>query len=377
MCGDKLKDPVFLLQELLKCPSVTPSDAGAQILLKSWLEQLGFTCHKLIFGDISNLYATRIANGNHHFLFAGHSDVVPTPQPESWKHPPFAAIIENGYLYGRGAQDMKGGIAAFIAAIARLEHQYGTISLAITGDEEGTGINGTVKLMQYMHDKGEKWDMAIVGEPSCKKHIGDTIKIGRRGSLNAICEVEGISGHVAYPDKADNAAKKLITYLNKLVNIKLDAGSVNFPPSNIEITEISSGGEATNLIPAKAKFAFNIRFNDLWNLNSLKQHISYSLNGKNMRLIWLTGASESFITKNTKLVASLSSSIKEITNISAKLDTSGGTSDARFIKNYCPVVEFGLCGGLMHKVNEAVSLNELENLTKIYHNFLKKLDSMQ
>ncbi len=382
LCHNILKNPTLLLQKLLQCESITPLDNGVQTLIESWLKDLGFDTEVSIFGEVSNLYATRRAaeeNASPHFLFAGHSDVVPTPQLELWKHPPFAGIIENNYIYGRGAQDMKGGIACFIAAVARLERdqQVGTISLAITGDEEGPGINGTVKLMQHMFAKGVRWDIAIVGEPTCKEKLGDTIKIGRRGSLSGVLEAHGISGHVAYQDKAENAAKKILPYIVKLSQIKLDNGSKLFQPSNLEITQILSGGEVNNIIPGSARAQFNIRFNDLWNVKKLKNHILNELNIKNdgdIIIKWGENYSESFITENDLLVESLQEAILKSTNINAKLDTGGGTSDARFIKNYCPVVEFGLCGTLMHKVNEAVNINELEKLTEIYYNFLKNLD---
>lgn len=382
LCHNILKNPILLLQKLLKCESITPLDNGAQILIGSWLKELGFNIEVAIFGEVSNLYATRagdLKNKAPHFLFAGHSDVVPTPHIESWKHHPFAGIIENNYIYGRGAQDMKGGIACFIAAIARLEkaQQKAKISLAITGDEEGPGINGTIKLIQHMFAKGERWDMAIVGEPTCKAKLGDTIKIGRRGSLSGVLEASGISGHVAYQDKAENAVKKILPYLVKLSQIKLDNGSKLFQPSNLEITQILSGGEATNIIPGSAKAQFNIRFNDLWNIKKLKNYILQELNIKDdddIIIKWSENFSESFITKNDLLIESVQKAIFKTTKVNTKLDTGGGTSDARFIKNYCAVVEFGLCGSLMHKVNEAVNIDELEQLTQIYYNFLKDLD---
>lgn len=374
-----LKNPVWILQELLKCKSITPIDDGAQELIASWLQKLGFIVTKYKFDNIHNLYATR-GNGCPHFLFAGHTDVVPTPQLEDWKLDPFSGAIDNNRIYGRGAQDMKGGIAAFIAALAHIniEEQQGTISLAITGDEEACGINGTVKLLKKIAEEGKSWDVALVGEPTSKKILGDTIKIGRRGSLSGTIEIKGISGHVAYPDKARNAATFILPYIEKLSNMQLDSGNETFQASNLELTQIISGGETTNVIPGIAKAQFNIRFNNIWTLEKLKKHIEQELNkiGNDAKIIWHSSCSESFIAKDQNLINLLQGAIQKVMKKEAKLDTGGGTSDARFVKNYCSVLEFGLCGDLMHKVNESVDIQELEQLAQIYYYFLKKLDKL-
>lgn len=377
--NEKLKNPTWLLQKLLQCKSITPCDDGAQNLITIWLEALGFTVTNYQFEGILNLYATR-GTGSPHILFAGHTDVVSTPQIEDWKHAPFAGIIENNHIFGRGAQDMKGGIASFIAAIANIkaDEQIGTISLAITGDEEASGINGTVKLLKKLNEQGEKWNAAIVGEPTCKEFLGDIIKIGRRGSLTGTIVLKGVSGHVAYPEHAQNAATNILPYLVKLASLKLDEANANFQASNLELTQILSGGEASNVIPGHASAKFNIRFNDIWNLELLKNHIEQELKsiGNDITINWDANGSESFITKHESLINILQDAIKATIGKNAKLDTGGGTSDARFVKNYCPVVEFGLCGTLMHKVNENVNLDELAELTKIYYNFLKTLDKL-
>ena len=366
--------PSDLLQQLIRCRSVTPQDDNAQLLLKEWLEFLGFQVLQLDFNGTPNLYATKKKPGKKHLLLAGHSDVVPADNPEQWMYDPFAGVIDQGYIYGRGAQDMKGGLVCFIAALAKIaDKESPSISLAITGDEEGPAINGTIKILEHMHNLGEKWDFALVGEPTCKQQLGDIVKIGRRGSLNGILNVKGISGHVAYQHLADNAAIKIVQALNILSDIKLDEGSQEFQPSNLEITQIMCGGEATNVIPGEAKAKFNIRFNNLWTIDKLKSYICESLPNY-AEIEWLAGASESFLNIDEQLVAKLKESIFEITGVESKLDTGGGTSDARFIKNYCPVVEFGLCGNLMHKVDESVSISELEQLTSIYSNFFQKID---
>ncbi|WJW80466.1 succinyl-diaminopimelate desuccinylase [Bartonella sp. TP] len=369
---EELKNPLFVLQELLRCPSVTPIEAGAQQFIAECLEPLGFTIQHLPFEAVANLYASRPGGKGRHLLFSGHSDVVSPGAPASWSHAPFSGIIEGGRIYGRGAQDMKGAIACFISALARAGEIDATISLAITADEEGPALDGTVKLLQHVAQQGEKWDFALVGEPTCGEQFGDTIKIGRRGSLNGVLHVQGVGGHVAYPHLAVNGAHKLANCISKLLSLQLDQGSENFQASNLEVTQLVSSSNSDNVIPAFGFARFNIRFNDLWTLESLKARIAESLpKDPDIELDWVDGASESFLLPEPKLATTLQEIIKKTTGISARLDTGGGTSDARFIKNYCPVVEFGLCGGLMHKPNENVPLPELEALTKVYTELLQ------
>lgn len=392
---EHLKNPIAILQQLLQCRSITPHEGGAQIFLARCLTALGFRVQHVPFGEVPNLYASNDASNvasksaqkaRLRLLFAGHSDVVPPGELVHWQLPPFSGQIQEGRIFGRGAQDMKGAIACFIAAIARCEGALPPVALAITGDEEGPALEGTVKLLAHVASQGEEWDYALVGEPTCQTALGDVVKIGRRGSLNVILRVQGIAGHVAYPQRADNAAHRLIAHLAKLRALVLDQGSANFQASNLEITQISAGGSASNVVPGIAEARFNIRFNDLWSLDSLKKAIKQQLGGHTAleagseagpeagpEIEWVAGASESFVLDQPELAKLVQTSIKAVTGIEAKLDTGGGTSDARFIKNYCSVVEFGLCGDLMHKANESVPLAELEALTSIYYHLLQNV----
>lgn len=386
-------DPAENLAALIRCPSVTPAEGGALTALQSMLEPLGFHIDRPVFTaegtpDIENLYA-RLTGTGPHLMFAGHTDVVPTGDLSLWKHPPFGAVIDNGELYGRGAVDMKGGIACFVAATARYLQKFPdrkpNISFLITGDEEGPAINGTIKVLEWAKAKGEKWDASLVGEPTNPDRLGEAIKIGRRGSVTGTVIVHGTQGHVAYPHNADNPVRGIMALLNSLLIPAYDQGTENFQATNLEITSIDVGNPATNVIPAKATASFNIRFNDTWTADSLQQEVSRRLaeaalnspfrQGKaepvNYELIWSEDPSHVFLTRNDKLIDALNGAIKAITGKQAALSTSGGTSDARFIKDYCPVVEFGLVGQTMHMANERTSLRDLENLTAIYEKFLE------
>ncbi|MGN6469589.1 MAG: succinyl-diaminopimelate desuccinylase [Rhizobiaceae bacterium] len=384
-------DPAANLAELIRCPSVTPADAGAQAALAGMLEPLGFLVDRPVFSedgtpDIENLYA-RLPGEGKHLMFAGHTDVVPAGDENAWTHPPFAAEIQNAFLYGRGAVDMKGGIACFVAAVARhiAEHgrPKGSISLLITGDEEGPAINGTAKLLEWAAAKGEKWDAAIVGEPTNPNTLGDMIKIGRRGSLSGTIIVRGRQGHVAYPHLADNPVPGLVSLVEALMHPAFDDGTKDFQPSNLEVTTIDVGNPATNVIPAKATASFNIRFNDLWDAERLQAEIRNRLDraarhpklrpGKDrldFELRWRDRPSPVFLTRDQDLIDAFAGSVAAVTGRQPELSTSGGTSDARFIKAYCPVIEFGLVGQTMHMIDEKVALSDLETLTRIYQRFL-------
>ena len=386
-------DPAANLAALIRCPSVTPAEGGALSALEAMLEPLGFAIERPVFSadgtpDIENLYARRSGNGPH-LMFAGHTDVVPVGDEASWTHPPFSAAIRNGEMYGRGAVDMKGGIACFVAAAARhlaaRGDFKGSVSLLITGDEEGPAINGTVKLLDWAAKKGESWDAALVGEPTNPERLGDMIKIGRRGSVTGTVTVHGRQGHVAYPHLADNPVRGLLALADALLDPALDAGTRDFQPTNLEITSIDVGNPASNVIPASATATFNIRFNDTWSVETLQAEIHNRLDRASRRrkyragreepiafeLAWREPPSEVFLTRDDRLVAALSGSIQAVTGLTPGLSTSGGTSDARFIKDYCPVVEFGLVGKTMHMVDERVALADLETLTAIYLRFLE------
>lgn len=386
-------DPAQNLAALIRCPSVTPAEGGALSSLEAMLKPLGFAIERPVFKedgtpDVENLYARRSGNGPH-LMFAGHTDVVPVGDEAAWTHPPFSAAIANGEMYGRGAVDMKGGIACFIAALARYIAEKGapkgSVSLLITGDEEGPSINGTVKLLEWAAAKGETWDASIVGEPTNPNVLGDMIKIGRRGSLSGTMTVNGRQGHVAYPHLADNPVRGLMTLTDALLNPVFDKGTKDFQPTNLEVTSIDVGNPATNVIPAKASATFNIRFNDTWDAETVQAEIHNRLDTASGRkkyrkgrkepiefeLVWKDRPSHVFLTRDDKLIDTLSGSIAAVTGRKPQLSTSGGTSDARFIKDYCPVVEFGLVGQTMHMVDERVALDDLETLTVIYQRFIE------
>ncbi len=384
-------DPAAILAALIRCPSVTPAEGGALDLLQSLLEAQGFAVERLRFQTggspaIDNLYAT-LGSGRPHLLFAGHTDVVPAGDEAAWTAPPFSAEIRDGVMIGRGAVDMKGAIAAFIAAYQRHAEQNGPpggrVSLLITGDEEGPALDGTVKVLQWAADRGERFDACLVGEPTNPDAMGDMIKIGRRGSHTGRLTVRGTQGHVAYPHLADNPIRALTAMLQALMMPPLDDGSERFQPSNLEITSIDIGNEATNVIPAEANAIFNIRFNDRWTTETLIAEVEDRLAraaadtalrpGRppiDWSVEWAPRVSDVFVTHDERLVGSLSDAVRSVTGRTPTLSTSGGTSDARFIKDHCPVVEFGLVGQTMHKVDEQVPLADLETLTAIYQRFI-------
>ncbi len=385
-------DPAENLAALIRCPSVTPAEGGALTALEAMLAPLGFAVERPVFSadgtpDIENLHARR-PGGGPHLAFAGHTDVVPVGDEAAWTHPPFAAEIVDGMMYGRGAVDMKGGIACFVAALARHVGETGgprgSVSLLITGDEEGPAINGTVRLLEWAALRGERWDACLLGEPTNPDRLGDMIKVGRRGSLSGTLTVLGRQGHAAYPHLADNPVRGLMTLLDALLGPPFDAGTERFQPTNLEVTSVDVGNTATNVIPARATAAFNVRFNDTWSAESLQAEIHNRLDAASRRrkyrkgrkepigfdLAWRDNPSHVFLTHDEKLIGTLSRSVEAVTGLRPALSTSGGTSDARFIKDYCPVVEFGLVGQTMHMVDERVPLADLETLTEIYRRFI-------
>ncbi|MBB4953117.1 succinyl-diaminopimelate desuccinylase [Agrobacterium vitis] len=385
-------DPVANLQTLIRCPSVTPAEGGALSALAAMLEPLGFKVSRMTARedgtpDVENLYA-RLGRDGPHLMFAGHTDVVPVGDEADWTYPPFAAEIADGALYGRGAVDMKGGIACFVAAVARHIEQHGapkgSISFLITGDEEGPSINGTTKLLQWAAEQGERWDACLVGEPTNPDTLGDMIKIGRRGSVSGQVTVFGVQGHAAYPHLADNPVRGIIKLTEALMSPPFDAGTDNFQPSNLEVTTIDVGNPATNVIPARATAKFNIRFNDTWTADTVKAEIIHRLDAasadQTLRpgraairydIMWADRPSHVFLTRDDALIQSLTTAIETTVGRTPALSTTGGTSDARFIKDYCPVVEFGLVGQTMHMVDERVAVADLETLTGIYAQFIK------
>lgn len=376
-------DVVPILQSLVRCPSVTPAEGGALTYLEDLLSSHGFICQRLIFKqegtpDVENLFA-RIGSGKPHLCFAGHTDVVPPGLATDWSFPPFAAELSGGFLYGRGATDMKGSVAAFAAAaIDRLKSggkPKGTISFLITGDEEGPAINGTVKVLQWMKDNNALPDHCIVGEPSCSEKLGDTIKIGRRGSLSFIVTVEGRQGHAAYPHKADNPIPKMARFIEALSTAVLDEGNEHFGPSTLAFTSVDVGNPAGNVIPSRATAKFNIRFNTEHDFESLKRWVATHIDavkqaqGGNWTVDSIEGA-EAFITEPGPFVGMVQDAVHHETGILPELSTAGGTSDARFIKDYCPVLEFGPTNATIHMTNERISLEELKATQRIYGRIL-------
>ncbi|MGC2201687.1 MAG: succinyl-diaminopimelate desuccinylase [Stellaceae bacterium] len=374
MSGPAL-DPAALAAELIRRPSITPKDEGALDVVAAALQKLDFTCHRLVFGEIHNLYA-RFGNGRPNLCFAGHTDVVPTGATETWSFDPFAGSIRDGVLQGRGAVDMKGAIAAFIAAMQRFlddrEGDFaGSISLLITGDEEGAAVNGTRKVLEWLEQRGETIDGCLVGEPTSAHALGDMIKIGRRGSMTARLTAHGVQGHTAYPHLADNAAHRLVAMLRALTTAELDRGSEHFPPSTLQISTIDVGNSASNVIPAAAQAVFNIRFNDCWTSERLKSWLVERLDEVGGRYaLDISVSGESFLVAPNPLTERLAEAIRRVTGMTPQFSTTGGTSDARFIQACCPVAEFGLVGQTMHKINEQVALSELADLTAIYRAFL-------
>ena len=379
-------DPLAIARDLLRCRTVTPAEGGALKFLEATLKAADFTVHRMTFSepgadDVENLYA-RIGTAAPHLMFAGHTDVVPPGDEKAWQHPPFSGEVADGELYGRGAVDMKGGIACGVAAV--LDHlaanggkPKGSISFLITGDEEGIAVNGTPKLLQWAAARGEKFDHCILGEPSNVNALGDTIKIGRRGSLNGHLIVTGKQGHVAYPQRAENPIRALVTLIAVLQAEPLDAGSALFPPSHLEFTSVDVGNKTVNLIPGEARARFNIRFNDKHTLDLLKalieQRAAKAAGGKiKFAFQWEPSNAGVFAVKPGPFTDLVVDAIAKVTGRKPELSTSGGTSDARFITQYCPVVEFGLVGQTMHAIDERVPLADLRALTTIYRTIVDK-----
>jgi succinyl-diaminopimelate desuccinylase len=380
MSGVIAVDPVALTRDLIRCRSITPQDDGALAVMESALSRLGFTCHRLPFSEpgaaeVHNLLAV-IGEAGPHFCFAGHSDVVPPGNLEGWTIDPFGGMIIDGAIYGRGANDMKGALAAMVAAVARhLQGRggkpLGRISLLITGDEEGPAINGTRKVLEWMAARDLVPDACVVGEPTNPKRMGEMVKIGRRGSLSGRLTVHGIQGHVAYPQFADNPLHPLVRLLADLVAERLDDGTPHFQPSNLQITSIDTDNEAPNVIPAQASAVFNIRFNDLHTSASLEARLRDRLERAGMRYeLQISVSGEAFVTAPGAFTDLVSNAVRSVTGITPQLSTSGGTSDARFIKDFSKVAEFGLVGETMHKVDERASTADIERLTETYRRIL-------
>jgi succinyl-diaminopimelate desuccinylase len=379
-------DPVAIARDLIRCRSITPEEGGALAYLQRVLKDAGFSVHRETFTEsgtapVENLFA-RIGDTAPNLAFAGHTDVVPPGNEAAWHHPPFAGEVAGDKLYGRGATDMKGGIAAFVAAALDYlaanggRPKRGSISFLITGDEEGVAVNGTVKLLQWAAARGEKFDHCVLGEPSNVEVIGDTVKAGRRGSLNGTLVVDGRQGHVAYPDRADNPIRGLVTLIAAL-QTPLDQGSELFDPSHLEFTSVDVGNQTVNLIPGQARARFNIRYNDRHTLAKLKALIeerTEAAAGGRIRYAfeWQPSNADVFVTKPGPFTELAVAAIAEVTGKKPKLSTSGGTSDARFIKDYCPVLEFGLVGATMHQVDECTPLSDLRTLTAIYRRIIEK-----
>ena len=372
-----------LAKELMKFPSITPRDAGVMKFLEKKLKKMGFKTKILNFKEknfqpVKNLYA-RLGSKEPNFCFAGHLDVVPPGDIKDWTVNPFRPSVKKGHLIGRGANDMKGSVAAFVSAVSIFLNNNksfnGSISLLITGDEEGDAVNGTKKVVDYLKKKKEKINFCLVGEPTNPNKLGEMIKIGRRGSLTGKIEIIGMQGHVAYPHRANNPSTIIVKVLNELKNIKFDKGAKNFQPTNLEITKINIDNKADNVIPRVANATFNIRFNNKHSSSSIKKKINKTLSkistkNKSKFKIDYRVSGEAFLTKQNATTNMIQNVVKKITKIKPKLSTTGGTSDARFLKNISPCLEFGLVGKTMHKVDEAVSLNDLKKLTKIYANIL-------
>ncbi len=377
-------DPVALAQALIRCESVTPAEGGALALLERVLGAAGFTVERVTFQepgtpDVENLYA-RFGNAAPNFVFAGHTDVVPPGAVADWRHSPFAGVIAEGRLWGRGASDMKGGVAASVVAAARFLARHGatlpgSISFLITGDEEGPAVNGTPKLLGWARARGEVFDHCLLGEPTNPAKLGDMIKIGRRGSLSGTLRVEGKQGHVAYPALADNPIPKLLKLIDALKGAPLDAGTAHFDPSNLEFVTVDVGNPSTNVIPARASARFNVRFNDSWTSKTLGAELTARCEAAGVAG-WTLELSptnaEAFLTAPGPFVELVAAAVEGRTGTRPALSTTGGTSDARFIQAYCPVVEFGLVGDTMHQVDERTGVADIETLTAIYEDVLER-----
>ena len=380
-----MTDALSIARELLRCPSVTPADAGALSVLERILKQAGFETHRVTFGepgtaDIENLYA-RLGSSAPHITFAGHTDVVPPGDETAWSHGAFAGEVKDGILYGRGAVDMKGGIACSVAAVldflAANGPPKGSISFLITGDEEDISVNGTIKLLQWAAARGEKFDHCVLGEPSNVEELGDCIKIGRRGSQSGTLYVDGVQGHVAYPQRASNPVPDIARLIVALTDEPLDHGSAQFQASNLEFTSVDVGNKAANVIPAQSRAKFNIRFNDHHTQESLRALVDARLakaagNRIKARIVWEPSNSNVFVTKPGPFTDLAVAAIEEVTGRRPELSTSGGTSDARFIASYCPVIEFGLVGQTMHQIDERTPVSDLEKLTRVYRGILNR-----
>ena len=381
----KIFNEVELAKELIKFPSVTPVDAGVMKFLEKKLKKLGFKTKIIEFKEknykpVKNLYA-KIGNKSPNFCYAGHLDVVPPGNIRDWTINPFKPLIKKGYLIGRGANDMKSSIAAFVSAVSSFlnknDNFNGSISLLITGDEEGDAVNGTKKVVDYLKKKKEKINFCLVGEPTNPNKLGEMIKIGRRGSLTGKLIINGVQGHVAYPHRANNPCTTIIKILNEIKSIEFDKGTKNFQPTNLEITRINMNNNADNVIPKTAEASFNIRFNNKHSSNSIKRKLNKIFNritkkNRSKFKIEYKVSGEAFLTKPNDVTYMIQDIIKKITKIKPKLSTTGGTSDARFIRKISPCLEFGLVGKTMHKIDEAVSIKDLKKLTKIYENILEK-----
>lgn len=373
-------DPVALTQALVKCRSITPADDGALDVVANTLIPLGFEVHRLRFEEegtapIDNIFA-RFGTEGPHLCYLGHTDVVPPGDESIWKHPPFSATIEDGILYGRGTADMKGCNAAFIAAVSRLLNEQrpkGSISLLITGDEEAAAINGTVKVIEWMKQNNQMPDVAIVGEPSNASAMGQTLRVGRRGSLNGTITVTGIQGHSAYPERADNPVPRLIHLLSSLIDHSFDNGTEHFPPTHLVVSSVDVGNPAANVIPSKATALLNMRFNSLWTKDSLEAKLNELLKttGEPYELkVWSNAAS--FITEPGEWTNLVRDAVEKISGKVPKFDTGGGTSDARFIAPYCPTVEYGLLNATIHKTDEHTTISDLQELADTYTEILRK-----
>ena len=385
LCGS-MTDALSIARDLVRCPSITPADAGALGVLENLLKAAGFETHRITFSepgtaDIDNLYA-RIGNAAPHIAFAGHTDVVQPGDETAWTVGAFSGEVKDGFLYGRGTVDMKGGIACSVAAVLQYLADHGgkpkgSISFLITGDEEDVAVNGTVKLLQWAAARGEKFDHCVLGEPSNVETLGDCIKIGRRGSQSGTLYVEGIQGHVAYPHRALNPVPDISRLIVALSDEPLDHGSAQFQASNLEFTSVDVGNAASNVIPGQARARFNIRFNDLHTQATLRELVEARLakaagNRIKARIVWEPSNSNVFVTKPGVFTDLAVAAIEEFTGRKPELSTSGGTSDARFISNYCPVIEFGLVGQTMHQIDERTPVADLEQLTKIYRGILDR-----
>lgn len=389
--ADTLSPPAQILRDLIRCPSVTPVEGGALDVLQQRLERLGFSVQRRISSapgtpDVENLYA-RLGTTGPNLCFAGHTDVVPVGDEAAWTVPPFSAEIRDGFMYGRGAVDMKGGIACFLAAveerIADGATLPGSLSFLITGDEEGPAINGTRAVLEWLAEQGEQIDACVLGEPTNPNVIGDAIKIGRRGSVSGEVTVFGVQGHAAYPHLADNAARGITGIAHALMGAPYDEGTADFQPTNLEVTSIDIGNAAFNVVPAKATLRFNVRFNDTWTAETMKDEIKRrcALGAADAALrpgraavgfdiAFQDRPSHVFLTRDEALVETLRKAVASVTGREAELSTGGGTSDGRFIKDVCPVAEFGLVGQTMHQVDECVALEDLDTLTAIYRRFI-------